>query len=257
MTDSTPSPAPYQSPPSFGDADVPDSETLPRRPGGLTAICVIAIILGGLGVITGLMGIGGLLGGQAIQKNLAPSFPQPAGAPIGETHEKMMEVQGEMNDKIYAVGRQFILPNAIVLTLHVAVAVFLIVGAVQCLKLKAVGRTILIATFCFAIPFEMARSGFQLYQQMQIMAVMEVYFPRMMEAATPPDAPEAPDMGAMMNVMMSAMKAASYGMIIVFLLVKGIFYAIGAMYMTRRKVRELFERAAARPSPIDAALAGD
>lgn len=67
MSDSTLPSEPYQSPAYFADRDVADATMIPRRPGGLTAICVIAIILGVLGAITALMGIAGAVVGQAMQ----------------------------------------------------------------------------------------------------------------------------------------------------------------------------------------------
>jgi hypothetical protein len=86
---------------------------------------------------------------------------------------------------------------------------------------------------------------------------MEVYLPRMMDVTAQPQPAGAPGMDAVARVMVAVSKAFAYGMIILLFIGKGIFYAVGARYMTRRKVRELFERAAARRSPVDAALAGD
>jgi hypothetical protein len=246
MTNSTPPPDPYQSPAYFADRDVPDEVTIPRRPGGLTAICVIAIILGVLGVITALMGMAGAVAGQAMQKAFTPSMPQ-------NMDDEALEVQIEMNEAVQEMGQRFILPNVAFIVFGLAVAIGLIVGGAQSLKIKPAGRMILVAVFLVAILFELARGGFQLYVQMQVMAVMGEYWPRLIKAAAGQQPPGGPDMETLMNIALSVAKVTAYSVVILPVLVKGGFYAIGAFYLGRERVKQLFERSDAAQSPFGSA----
>ncbi len=61
-----------------------------RRPGGLTTICVIAIILGGLGLLGSLVAIAGLAAGPRLQQAISSMQPQgPGGDRVAEAQRTM------------------------------------------------------------------------------------------------------------------------------------------------------------------------
>lgn len=242
MSEATPDP--YQSPGYFAERLDPQEMVVRRRPGGLTAICVIAIILGGLGVVTAVVGVVFAAAGQAIQKAAAPQLP-------GELEGEALQVQAEMNQAIQAVGQRYLMANVALALLSLALAIGLIVGRAQSLKIKPLGRTVLLAVFAVAILFELARGSFQIYQQMQMFGVMQEYWPRLMKSAAEKSQQPmgGPNFETMMNIAFTVAKISAYAIVIVPALVKGAFYFIGAIYLARPKLKELFERsAAAQPS---------
>ena len=63
------------------------------RPGGVTAVCIIAILLGSLGLLVSLLGVAAIAVGQERIQGMMPKPP-------GETEAK---VQQEMNAALNAV----------------------------------------------------------------------------------------------------------------------------------------------------------
>jgi hypothetical protein len=246
MSQPTPPPDPYQSPAYFADQDVPDEVMIPRRPGGLTAICVIAIILGVLGVITALMGIVGAVAGQAMQKAMAPSMPQ-------NMNEEAQQVQEEMNEAIQEVGQKFMVPNVVSIICSLTLAIGLIVGGSQSLKIKPSGRTILLMVFSIAILFELVRGGFQIYVQMQILAVMDEFWPRIVETSAAQQGQGGPDLETIMSVLWMVTKVSAYVFTILPVLLKAGYYVIGALYLGRENVKRLFDQSADAQSPFGSA----
>ncbi len=277
MSNAPPPPDPYRSPAYFADQDVADAVMVPRRPGGLTAICVIAIILGVLGVITGLMGIVGAVAGQAMQNAMAPSMPQNLRndedwndedwndedwndedmermqREMERVQQELEKVQQEMNEAMQEVGQRFIVPNVVFISIALLLATGLIVGGAKSLKLKPTGRWLLLTVFVIAIFFELVRGGFQLYVQMQIMVVVAEFWPRLMETAGAKQAQGGPDMQTIMDIALTAAKVMAYTVTIVPVLVKGGFYAVGSFYLGRQKVKQLFKQSVAEQMPYGSA----
>jgi hypothetical protein len=229
MADSIHSPEPYKSPEFSQQPDAQLATTATRRPGGLTAICVIAVILGVLGLIFTCFGMVTLMAGPAMQSAMTPSFP-------GESQE-VRELNEEMNEKTQALWRQYFVPNMAFYLVNLAVAICLVVGGVKGLKVKPEGRPLLIGTFCGALIFELLRTPYLLYVQMQAVAIQQEYLPKIMEASAQ-GAPVAINADAFVTLM----KVVGYAMIVIFMLVKGAFYAVGAGYMTRPGIKSLFEQ---------------
>jgi len=224
MTDSTPMSDPYRSPAYPTDHEGPPGRPGRRRPGGLTAICVIAIVAGVLGILFVLLGAVGFAVSLAMQGNL------PTGATTGEAHR----LTQEMNAKVHALALWFVIPNILVLLVDGAVAVSLLVGGVKGLKLKPEGRRLLLVTFCGALIFEFLRTPYYLYQQMLFSGIQNEYWPKIFAAQQGPVAFDGEAMATFMSIL-------GFAMIAVFLLIKGAFYAVGATYVSRPKIKQLFD----------------
>jgi hypothetical protein len=224
MADSTQFTDPYRSPEYLIDREGPPTESRGRRPGGLTAICVIAIVVGVLGILLVFMGIVGLVVAMVMQGTLT----------AGGTTDEARRLAQEMNGQIQALAFRFIVPNMLIYLVDAAVAISLVVGGVKGLKLRPEARRLLLATFCGALIFELLRAPYYLYQQMLVSAIQHEYWPKIFEAQRGPVIFDGEAMASMMSII-------GYTMIIIFLFVKGTFYALGATYVTRPKIKQLFD----------------
>jgi hypothetical protein len=231
MTDAAPMSDPYRSPEYSLDREGRPRGSGVRRPGGLTAICVIAIVAGVMGLLFVLLGILGLLISLVMQGAL------PSLGPEGEAHRLTQEMNGE----IQALAFQFIVPNLLIYLIATAVAISLIVGGVKGLKLRAEGRRLLLVTFCGALIFEVLRAPYYLYQQMLVSGIQREYWPKILEAQEGPVAFNGEEMAWFMSIF-------GYVMIVIFLLVKGTFYAVGATYVSRPKIKQLFDEKQRSPA---------
>ncbi len=209
-----------------------ESVTLPGyRPGGLTAVCMVALILGGLGLIAG-----GWIAATNLASNQLQQLQQQwtlAGSPPA-----VRDLQAELNAKTMALANRFRLVNIAFALLQIAVAAALIWGAIHALRLQEKGRKILWAACAVAVVFELGRAVPHVLMQLENMALMEDYMPRLMEASAPgPQGQQGAAFGAMI---------ARFSMIVgwvVFagwLILKLAFFGVAFMYLGRPKVRALF-----------------
>src|SRR6188474_1546783 len=91
------------------------------RPGVLTTICVLAIVLGALGVCSALFTSVALVVGKQLQQAMQPQA-QPG------VNNEMLKIQKEMQDEINAVNDQYFPVNILFALTHIVVAALLLVG---------------------------------------------------------------------------------------------------------------------------------
>src|SRR5438552_666160 len=103
MTADTSSFDPYRSPtlPEGAYAGPP----LVGRPGWLSALCVLCIVLGALGLVNSAFGTLGIIAGPKVQQMMAAQ-PQP-GIP-----DDLKEAQQKMQADMYAIQKKYIWPLA-------------------------------------------------------------------------------------------------------------------------------------------------
>src|SRR5438067_421727 len=104
-----------------------------ERPTGLTAVCVLAIVLGLFGVASTLSGIFGLAA-PAIRSN-----PFPAGS----QEQKMIQAQNQMQAELRALTNRFKIFHVPIIVSLFCVSVGLIWGGALSLQLKPKGPVIL------------------------------------------------------------------------------------------------------------------
>jgi hypothetical protein len=214
------------------EADPVAAKPLPGyRPGGLTAVCVIAIVLGGLGVFASLSAFTMSLLGNQIQQ-----FQQQfaaAGSP-----PEVQDVQAEMNAATMQIANRFRLVNIAFSLMHFAVTVSLVAGGIWALLLQEQGRRLLWAVCLVAIVFELARSVPNILMQMENAALMEEYMPRLMQAQTPGDqdaqVAEFGRMFARFSMIMGWVIFAGW------LSLKLVFFAIAARYLGSPPVKAIY-----------------
>ncbi|MEX2118203.1 MAG: hypothetical protein WD847_01230 [Pirellulales bacterium] len=204
-----------------------------QRPGGLTAVCVLAIVLGALGLLTGLVGIVGMLAAPAMQ-NLFSGMPG--------MNDEFTKVQMEMNAEMMAVAQSRPVLTWSLYIVHLMVASTLLVGGILAVMLKPVGRRLLLGVFVGAIVFELVRIVPTVIMALENMAIVEEYMPRLAEASNQGgQAPPGMDqtMGAFAKV------GAIVGLVaaVAMMLFKCAFYVVGTLYLSKPRIVALYSQA--------------
>ena len=94
------------------------------RPGGLTTVCIIAIVLGALGLLGGLSGLAMSLVGNQVQQ-------WQAGLGTAGVPAEMAKMQTEMNTSMMAVTDRFRNVSLATAVFRLGVAAALLWGAIQ------------------------------------------------------------------------------------------------------------------------------
>jgi hypothetical protein len=219
----------YRPPPAILVTPQAGSESAPRV-GRIKTLCIIIIVLAGLGLASALMGAVGLLAGQQMQA--AFTMGNQPGVP-----PRVQDLQRDMQRGIQAVQDQFLAVNAVLLAGHVIVAAGLLLGGIQSLRRKFPGRKILIAACLSAIAFELIRGTVQAFIQVRLMSVMTRFFQEMMQVSMN-EAAEAAEW-----VAWSARAAMVVGvlMLIGWILAKVVFYSFAVWYLRKSAVRQYLD----------------
>jgi hypothetical protein len=225
---------PYLSP---AVPDVPYAPTsgTNRRPGWLTALCVVAIVIGVLGAMNGLFGVIGVLAGPRLQAAFAPRVQ--AGPGVANEIEKIQQqFQAEMNQ----VQNKYFVGLLVASLLRVVVAVALVLGGVMSLNLKPNGRTILLVACGVGILYELGVSVLlQSLINMEMTAAMNSFFESLVETL-----PKGPGGGPPPEIFLNIMKGSivfGFAIQYVFAAIKIAFYLWGLIYLQREAIRALFD----------------
>ncbi len=200
-----------------------------NRPGALTALAVIGIVLGSL------TGLGGL-------NKMATLAFQDALQQMGQIHDdprastevrQRLQRQQRMQEDIQEVQRGWLPIHWALAPTSILFGVFLIVGGALSLKLSRTGRKILIWTCVVGIAFDMARGTADIMMTLQISRVWQEHMTEM-TAGTPG------------SEMASGMMGAAAGMGLAFgaawVALKVGYYLWGVVYLTTDRMRDLYEK---------------
>ena len=147
-----------------------------QKTGRIKAICIIAIVLGGLGLFSAFAGTASLLFGKQIQSAMSP--PNQPGV-----NQEMIE---EMQNDQQAVLDRFFGINVVLVVLLGLVAFALVVGGVQCLRRVPPARKILLAACSAALLYEVVRTIRDVIIQAQMIPMSLQHTERMMSASDGP-----------------------------------------------------------------------
>lgn len=205
------------------------------RPGGLTVICIIAIVLGGLGLLNAPMAIVNLVAGQRIQQALAFTPPGPG-------QNQMAEMQRLMQEKMMAVTNRYWWPLMGFAVLNLGLSMGLLVGGIMALKRAPQARTLLVVVFAVTILFELVQCGVNVMVQSKMAAVMSEMLPQVMAASAPPNRPGAQQAANMGQAVAKMSIIAGIAVQVIWTLAKLVYYGIGWSYLGRSHVRAWLER---------------
>lgn len=227
---------PYRSP------VLPEGPPMPvgARPGWLTALCVVCIVLGSLGMLNSLFGSAGLIAGKQIQR-FAKAQPSPG------MSQDMQDAQDKFQDELYGVQLKYWWPLAIGLLLRFVVALLLVVGGARALGLAESGRRTLLLACALALPFELAHTILQSLIMLENMTAMNTFAEKLANEM-PKNGPEG-----MQNFIQYFFRGAMiFSLVIMFVmaLLKIGLYLFGLLYLQKDRIKQLFAAA-----PLKAALA--
>lgn len=205
----------------------------PQRPGGLTALCVLSIVLGSMGFLSGLVGLVGMLFQNQMQSAVAGLQPDA----------DMARIQQEVNEQTNELMRQHAVRNWILLLVRLNVAIGLLLGGIWSLGLKPIGRMTLLVAFGVGIVLE----AFQLWPQWENRNLAAQTMDRMVQAQKEQNAKAPPGFDDTMKMMGQVAAAMTIVVALGMFLAKSGFYAFGLWYLTRPHIAGLF----VRQKPVD------
>jgi hypothetical protein len=200
----------------------------PQRPGGITALCVLTIVLGSIGVLTGLTGIANIVFQRRVQGAIASLQPD----------EEMARAQQEMADEAEQFSQQHVVRNWIFEILRLAIAMSLLVGGIWSLGLKPLGRRTLLAVFAVGVVFEVA----QIWPLLDARELTARGMDRMIQAQAQKQGNAPPGSDAFLKMLVQVMVTVQLFVMIALLLAKCSFYGFGLWYLNRPHVAALFIR---------------
>ena len=214
------------------EAGQPNLHVQQPLPGGLVAICVIAMLAGGLG----LLSCGWMSVGLAFPDGFQSIVPMPA------QDDETMQQQQEMQSAIRSVTDRY-RPIMFAVTAAIGVlSIGLLVGGFGTWQRKPLGRKILIGVFVLGMIVEVLRIIPTSLMQSETMTVVQSQIQKQMQEERE-DEEKPPVPKEAVQVMEWSMKI---GMMvgIVFqigwTLVKFVLYALGIRYLTRPRTQALF-----------------
>src|SRR6478672_9919227 len=125
------------------------------RPGWLSFLCVLCIVLGALGIMNSVFGTFGMVVGPRFQQFMAAQ-PKP-GMP-----DDLKEAQEKMQADMYTIQAKYIWPLGLSIALRLVVCTLLLIGGIRCLNLSEPGRKLLIIACSIALVFDLLQAIFQM-----------------------------------------------------------------------------------------------
>ncbi len=225
-------------PPSFDHYAPPRGAELPEAsahaspvPSTLKAICIIAAVLGGLGLFGALAGAGGLALGQLVN-NVGPGAPTVS--PDAQTPSEL-NTQQRMQARMQETASRYLPWSILMVGVQFITALSLLIGGLIALKLKPAGRKLLMLASLVAVAYVLCSSTLYIMMQTENAGVLREMFQNMSERGAGP-------MGAFPKIMTTMLYVG-----IVFTLglslVKLSFYAITVVYMGKPPIKALYETA--------------
>jgi hypothetical protein len=203
-----------------------------KRPGRLTAVCIIAIILGALGVLGSLSAMASIAFQRAASK--AFEMPQQPGP-----NTEFVEANRKMQQRTQDVALRFWGLNVGVALANLAVSAGLLVGGIVMFKMNGKARAFLLAVLAVAIVFEVIQASVYVLMQLQMAPILAESMPQMMKTTVPKGQPETEQVAEMGAVVAKVTIFVGIAFHAIFALVKLIFYAIGARYLCKPSIRAL------------------
>ncbi len=206
-------------------------EDAASRPGNLTCICVLAIVLGVGGLFTGFSGL--------MAQVFAPEIQRVFAGMPGGANQPAADMQKELNAKLSAIGDRYKWVIIPLIGVKIIVESVLLAAAIMSLKLMPRGRSWLLGALVAAIVFEFIYVVPTILINRETQAVMSEMTPRMLGAqqganGLPPGAK------AIFSIVLSVITTATIVFAVVWLTTKVVFFVFGIRYLRKPEVVALF-----------------
>lgn len=201
-------------------------------PGGLKAVCIIAIVLACLGGMGSLASGVGLVAGQTLQAAMNPGQPGPG--------DGMQQAQQKMQAEVNEISRRYLIPSAAAVILHLLTALLLLAGAIMTLQRKGSGPGMLTFGCASSILYVVGNGILYAVMQLQMIPIMQSFMGDVMAEAGKKaggGGAQPPDMGNFMMIFIFI----GVGIAVLWALVCIIFYLIAIFYVRKPNVRALFQ----------------
>ena len=210
-----------------------DNAGLPKeRPNWITTICILAIVFGAVGILSGSFVVLSQIFASSIQSMVA-KIQQGSNLPG-------MEIQGDLLARMTAITTKY---NFALIPLGIAklgVEAVLLVGGILSLKLKARGRSLIVGALFGALIVESILVVPRIMMQREIQATMAEVMPTIM-AAAPNSEQLPPGFNAGMSSMFAGVGAITAYSAVAWVLIKVVIYLIGINYLRKPQTVALFE----------------
>jgi len=203
------------------------------RPGFLTTLCVLCIVLGALGLFNSLFGAFGLVVGRQFQQMAIKAQSQTPGL-----SPEMREAQKKMQTEIIAIQDKYLWALGGGLVFRFVVSAMLLTGGIGALGLRPWGRQVLMVGCAVAAPFVLLDAILQSLITMENMTVMNSYMEGMMNATPGKEMPQ--NMEGFVRGMIGAVKIASIVMVALIAVAKIALYIFGLLYLQKPHIKSLF-----------------
>jgi hypothetical protein len=190
----------------------------------LIAVCVLAIMLGCMGLITGLTSFVALVAAPQLNQEILNQLP-----------EQQAKLQSEMIGKVNAVTARWRPLLYAVNAARVALAVLLLTTAIMTIGWKPLGRTLLSTTMLLGIAFEVLKAVPEGLLQYQNQKITGEYMGRIMASGK-----AGPGADAMGEALSSGILFMTIAMLVGWTAAKIIYYALSARYLRSSQVRAQF-----------------
>jgi len=202
------------------------------RPQILTALIVICLVFGILGLMNSLFGVVGVIGGQQLQQAFQPKMPS-------DVPQGMQKAQDKFQSDINNLQTKFRLEMIGTLAFRFVAALLLAIGGIKALGKKESGRKLLVAGCAVALAFELVQAIVQTMINTEMMTAFNSYMESVMQSL-----PEKPGTENVKRVMQTVLKVTMYGAIAttyILMAVKGGVYLFGLIYLRKPHIREQFK----------------
>ncbi len=216
---------PYVSPHAVGGP--PGLQSATRRTGGVTAICVVAIVLGALGFLGSVAGIIGMLVGERIGSMM--EGVQAQGLP-----PEARQVQQQMNQQMMALARRWRPVVAPLTIFHLVVCVLLIAGAIGALRESVTGYKLFIWGLWGSIGYLVLYAPTTLIFTVENSKLVQRFMPELMRAAGPQGGGAPAGFEEMMQTTMTVSMVFGMAWTVIWSLVQGGFYLFSVLYFRKR-----------------------
>jgi hypothetical protein len=223
----------FKSPPPPNAYDPAAFQMPPKKPGALTAIGVMGVVLGILGLMTACIAVVAL----PFQSKLQTAFNQSS-----PNDPPAVKIQQEMNAAMAAVQDKYFLPNMTFSVLHLVLATCMLIGGILVLRGRPAGRSLMIYVLLAAIAFEVLRTAFAVMVQLEVMPITSEFMEKMMKEA----GPNGP--GRAIARMVSGLSIFGIIMGLIWPLGKIIVYGLSARYLASKPIVEHFAGTAPTPA---------